>query len=506
MGALQINLYIGNNGSEESKTKLPIESIEATREVNKIPSLSIILLDTHSKFNDEGIRLGTKIFLDASLDQAILTFSGAVAGIEFSKNSEQQKVTLLIKPDIRAMTSRVETRVHKPDPDKELSFYQYNSSNWDFLVSLADMHSRWVVPESIGDDIGVKYYFENNEGKGTYGTELDPGIFVTLAAKGEVVYVNQAEGETRVIDEVEPEDSSQPYKLFGIDSQSQLIEIVSHQTAGSLYGEIFIPGSRNDLAKEADPSLPDPIKNRVLELFNHEASFVADSVRVNQFITDEKLALARHWKAKHAFNRGFAKYSNHDFVDKGQYQKDEKGKGIVLFLGRKLHVGDALKNDVLTGQDKLGDSKFISRVTRIKHKINAEGWVTDIGWGVPKEFHTQQYPGIHAAPAFNMMPGVSGIQVGVIQEGNYDKSKLVGSLVKVRLAKQEFPVLAKVLGVRTKQDSRIFLPEIEPFIPQYFKNDVVLVSFINQSPDSTVVLGKLAMTKQESDEVKDKGI
>lgn len=145
-------------------------------------------------------------------------------------------------------------------------------------------------------------------------------------------------------------------------------------------------------------------------------------------------------------------------------------------------------------------------VTGLSHRINEHGWVTDVQFGVsPQPFSAKEH--IIDAPAGGLLPGLLGVQIGIVTDTGDDPEK-------------EFRVKVKLPAVTTGDASvwaRLCAPDAGNQRGYFFRPEVgdeVVVGFLNNDPRHPVVLGSLYGSKnappddlaKELDKNKFKGI
>ncbi len=126
-------------------------------------------------------------------------------------------------------------------------------------------------------------------------------------------------------------------------------------------------------------------------------------------------------------------------------------------------------------------------VTGIRHRVDAEGWRTDVQFGLSKQWFCRQ-PDIADAPAAGLLPGVSGLQIGVVDAFEEDPDK-------------EFRVKVILPGIDEQKGAvwaRLLSPDAGPERGYFFRpetGDEVVVGFFNNDPRQPVVLGAMYGSK-----------
>lgn len=127
-------------------------------------------------------------------------------------------------------------------------------------------------------------------------------------------------------------------------------------------------------------------------------------------------------------------------------------------------------------------------ISGIRHRINLDGWTTDIQCGLSgKWFYKTE--DLVEKPASGLLPGINGLQVGIVEAypGEGDPDKI--DRIKVRIPVfAELDAKPSVIWARLNQpyagDQRGFF-----WVPE--TGDEVVVGFFNDDPRHAVVLGSL---------------
>lgn len=146
-------------------------------------------------------------------------------------------------------------------------------------------------------------------------------------------------------------------------------------------------------------------------------------------------------------------------------------EGIVGMLpGQMVHIQGVV--------DRFNGDVYVSGV---KHTIGEGSWLMDIQFGLNPEWFTASFP-VSQPPASNMLPAVSGLQVGVVTQIEDDPGG--GFRVKVRLPivdNEDQGVWARVSTLDAGATrGTFFRPEV---------GDEVVVGFLNDDPRDPVILG-----------------
>jgi uncharacterized protein involved in type VI secretion and phage assembly len=127
-------------------------------------------------------------------------------------------------------------------------------------------------------------------------------------------------------------------------------------------------------------------------------------------------------------------------------------------------------------------------VSGIRHRLNLDGWTTDLQCGLSDQWFYQKND-LAEKPAAGLLPGINGLQVGVVQAYPADGDPEKIYRVQVRIpAFDEIDAKESVIWARLNQpyagDGRgwFWVPEA---------GDEVIVGFFNDDPRHPVVLGSL---------------
>lgn len=126
-------------------------------------------------------------------------------------------------------------------------------------------------------------------------------------------------------------------------------------------------------------------------------------------------------------------------------------------------------------------------VTGFRHRIDQNGWQTDVQFGLsPERFTTRR--DIVDVPAAGLLPGVNGLQIGIVAQFEDDPDK-------------EFRVKVILPGIDEKQGvvwARLATPDAGKERGYFFRpetGDEVVVGFFNDDPRQAVILGALFGSK-----------
>lgn len=121
-------------------------------------------------------------------------------------------------------------------------------------------------------------------------------------------------------------------------------------------------------------------------------------------------------------------------------------------------------------------------VTALRHSYGLHGWRTDIQFGIDPKPFSETAAHIAAPQASGLLPAVSGLQLGVVEQIKVAKGEPFLIDVKVpAFGKDQAIISARMASPYAGKDHGFF------FLPE--KGDEVLLGFVNDDPRQTVILG-----------------
>jgi Rhs element Vgr protein len=154
-------------------------------------------------------------------------------------------------------------------------------------------------------------------------------------------------------------------------------------------------------------------------------------------------------------------------------------RGYAAFQGSaKVKIGDLVE---LKGVGARFNGNVL--VTAVKHDIKQGNWVTEIEFGMPSQWFTEQHK-TEAPLTSGFVPGVNGLQVGVVKKLDADPEGQYKIQVSVPVLQAEtdgvWARLASFYG--SNGIGAFFIPEI---------GDEVVLGYFNDDPSHPVILGSL---------------
>ncbi|VEN73040.1 conserved hypothetical protein [Candidatus Desulfarcum epimagneticum] len=151
-------------------------------------------------------------------------------------------------------------------------------------------------------------------------------------------------------------------------------------------------------------------------------------------------------------------------------------KGRITLPGSpKVKVGEVLK---ISKVGKRFNGKGL--ISGVRHYVDPKGWRTDIQVGGDAEWFYERRD-IVDPPAAGLLPGVSGLQIGIVDK--YEKDDLARNRVRVKIpaVNEKDVVWARIASIDSGKERGFF------FRPE--KGDEVVLGFFAGDPRQPVILG-----------------
>ncbi len=494
---------------KEALKKLTISSIQVTRQVNRISQAIITFIDPDDLFKTSNLQLGYKLELSVKKEKAELLFVGGIVKIDTRITDESITIDVLVKSPLNSLTQRIDHRSFpfRDDQDNDsktiLPLLQNQSSDWDFLVCLADMHQAWVIEQSDQELANpLSLFFQNKNGSTTdyeISTFLDSyNVDISKGAKNpelkDIKEQARAAGTPVTQPDITFDANGTGYNyLLGIPSASEILEINNSEAAGGRYGKInYFDGDGKQQPHDIQHGyIGKAVKGKALSVATPWTNHFPDHFSQPSQTLNLKLAKARDWKIRQSLIMGKMRLLNTDLYDPG-HATPQDDKGVHIFLGRKMFVGHGLA-------DTLGFEKNYKSVTalltKITHNITVDGWETTLSWGASPKFHIEEFPDIQRPPTISMLPTMQGIHIAEVTHSSFEFEGLVKAKLFNDNAKYTFRKLHNTSG-REKRDPNA-KKEQEELInrrwlwPKFMPGDLLVVSFTAGDPANPVALGSL---------------
>ncbi|ELR71196.1 VgrG protein [Fulvivirga imtechensis AK7] len=168
-----------------------------------------------------------------------------------------------------------------------------------------------------------------------------------------------------------------------------------------------------------------------------------------------------------------------------QKSRLSKIKGYVTIPGSTLAKLDSLVE--LNGFGaRFNGSAYISRVT---HTLEGGSWTTKIGFGLNDKWFSESHQIVSPA-ASGLLPGIPGLQIGVVKQIDQDPDGEYRVLVNVPIIEESGDGIWARLSNFYASDGigNYFYPEV---------SDEVVLGFLNEDPRFPVILGSLYGKKRK---------
>lgn len=162
-------------------------------------------------------------------------------------------------------------------------------------------------------------------------------------------------------------------------------------------------------------------------------------------------------------------------------------RGRISIAGNpRIQLGDVV---TIAEAGELFNAKML--ISGIRHRIDSDGWTTDLQCGLVGDWFYEQYP-LMDQPAAGLLPGINGLQIGIVEsypsEGDPEKVHRIRVRIPA-IHEQESVVWARLaLPYAGNQRGTHWIPEA---------GDEVVIGFFNDDPRHPVVLGALYNGKTE---------
>ena len=427
---------------QELSNVYQVKSIVIQKEVNRIPTAKITLIDGQPSerdfklSNEELLIPGKNIEITAGYHSDEETiFKGIVIKHNIKVRAKTAHLIIECKDEAVKMTVGRKSNYFYESKDSEIfeellgnyaldkdveatnfshpELVQYNASDWDFMVARAQANGKLCFVD---------------DGK------------VTIAKPD----VGQSEVETitfgaSMLDfdaEIDARHQVQKVASYGWNHADQeLLEIDGTDPSISLNGNI----STSDL-------------NSIIGLETME-------LRHGGAVTDTELQ---------------------DWADaKWLFQQLAKIRGRVKFQG----IPSVKPNTIIKLEgvgDRFNGNAYVSGVS---HTISEGNWTVNAQFGLNPEWFSETFD-VHAQPASGLLPAIAGLQVGIVSQLEEDPDGEERILVQIPIINhEEQGIWCRIASLDAGENrGAFFRPEL---------GDEVIIGFINQDPNDAVVLGML---------------
>jgi Rhs element Vgr protein len=417
-------------------------SVSVNRELNRIPSATIHLLDGEAstgtfEASDSGFFIpGKKVEIQLGYrSQNDRVFKGIIVKHSIKIRNNGSQLIVECRDEAVKMTSGIKSKYFADKKDSDImeelispyglskevettvpdlkEVVQYESTDWDFMLCRAEANGQLVMVE----DGKVKIAKPDTGGasvvKVTFGVsliEFDAEIDARIQSKG----IKASSWNSSDQEMIESEASEPAGTNNGNLSAAQLSEVIGGESLEIQHG-----------GKLSEPELKAWANGRLLK---------------------ERLARIR----------GRASFQGFAGVMPGK---------IIEITG----VGERFEGEMY--------------VSGVRHSLSQGNWTTDVQLGLNPELFSETY-NLRPMPAAGLLPSVTGLQTGIVTALENDPEG--EDRIKVRLpliSTSEEGIWARISTLDAgKERGTFFRPEI---------GDEVIVGFINDDPRHPVVLGMM---------------
>jgi len=442
-----IKLTILSEGSEIDDV-IPVVSVSINKTINKVPTAKIILLDGDMPdgdfplSNEDTFKPGSEITIKAGYgDSEESVFEGIVIrhGIKITGDN-YSRLVIECRDKAIAMTVGRNSANYIDSKDSDIisklvsnhsglsadvdattteykELVQYYSSDWDFMLSRAEVNGLLVTVEAAKLTVKAPQTSETPELKVTYGDDL-----MEFHAD--------------------------------VDARNQLSEVS---------GTSWDPATQAIIEEQVKPQT-------LNEQGDLASTDLAEVLNITSFALQTPVPLEKgalkDWATGQQIKSGLSRIRG-----RMKFQGSAKAKpgGLIELAG----VGNRFNGNVF--------------VSSVKHDISNGNWFTAVEFGMSPDWFAERRD-LVAPPASGLLPGVEGLQVGVVMKLDGDPSSENKIQVSVPTLKAETEgVWARLANVYASNTfGTFFIPEI---------GDEVILGYLNNDPSNPIILGSLYSSK-----------
>ena len=439
--------YEVTSEGQKIKDAYQVKSIRVVKDINKIPTATLILFDgnpSDQKFtisDSEDLIPGKEVEIKAGYKSTTESiFKGVVVkhGISISDHGAPQ-LELEIKDKAIKMTVGRKNAYYKEKKDSDIisslisgagltadseattvehpMLVQHYSSDWDFMMTRADINGKIVIVDDGKVTVAKPKASESAVLTVTYGTDL-------LSFNGEM------------------------------NAKTQLSNTTS--TAWDMSNQAIVQNTGANPSVNSQGNITSAKLADVLSVSDYglqsTGGIDSDSLKV---WSDAQLL--KSWMNK--------------ITGTASFQGSAKAIPgcIIEFKG----VGD-----------RFNGSAFISGV---EHNITDGDWVTKVKMGLSDEWYSET-PDIIAPITSGLVPGINGLMIGKVKQLDSDPDNEFRILVTIPMMQDDSNgVWARLSNFYATDSAGIF------FVPEV--GDEVIIGFLNNDPRFPIVLGSLYSSK-----------
>lgn len=445
-----VKLTISSNGTPLDET-IQIISVSVSKAINKIPSARLVILDgdmptqTFPVSDADTFKPGSAITISAGYDQEAETiFDGVVIGygIEISGNNYSRLV-------IDCRDKAVAMTIGR----KNANYVDQKDS--DIIGTLIGNYG------GLSADVGATAT-QHKELVQYYCTDWD-----FMLARAEVcgLLVNVDAGKLTV---KAPDTSAAPeLKVsYGDDLMEFHADMDARTQLSQVTGVAWNPTTQAVVEEQVSPQTLNSQGN--LAASDLAAVINLAAYRLQTAVPLEQSAL-KDWAAGRQVKAGLSRI-----------------RGEMKFQGSaKARPGGLIELDGVGA--RYSGNVFVSAV---RHDIVNGNWTTDVAFGMSPDWFAERRD-LTAPPAAGLLPGVEGLQIGVVLKLDADPEGEFKVQVSVPLMQAATDGVWARLAKFYASDGigAFFIPEI---------GDEVVLGYLNNDPSYPVILGSLYSSKRKT--------
>ena len=446
VGVVRQTVFINGSKLDDS---VELVSVSIDKRINRIASATIVLLDGDMPGQDfpvsntDDFKPGTEIKINAGYgDEEETVFQGIVVkhGLKISGDNFARLV-------VECRDKAVSMTVGR----KNANYVESKDS--DVISKLIGNHSGLSADVAATDTTHaelVQYYC----------TDWD---FMLSRAEVNGLLVIVDEGKVSV-QPPQVNDSPVLKVSYGHDLIEFDADIDARTQLAEVKGVSWDPKNQQIVAEQSQPK-------KLNEQGNLDAAELAkvvglDSFRLQSVAPMEKTALSA-WADGQQIKAGLARI-------RGQMKFQGSAKAKPGSLIELTGVGERFSGRVF--------------VSAVRHELERGQWLTEVAFGMSPDWFAEQRDLI-SPPASGLVPGVEGLQIGIVKKLDEDPEKQHRIQVSVPLLEAETEgVWARLAEFYASAGvGAFFVPEI---------GDEVLLGYLNNDPAHPVILGSLYSSKQ----------
>ena len=448
-----INITIENETGQSLPINHAIQEVDVIHEVNRLPMAQLILVDGNASEREfklsqnEGLQPGKtlkiKVRYEGSDQEDQQIFEGVIVKFGVESDIHCAQLNLELKDEAVKITSVPKNRIFRDLKEDQIlkQIIENNGLEADKIDPISVSHQELVQYRTTDWDFLINR------------SEINARWVITQA------------GKINIIDPKQITEGAQHRVAYGLDNIHALHLEVDVQR------QIEKASSQGWNITDQTPTKPFDGNDIKLSPGNLDPKELAKIMQADQYPLQSQVALSNEelqsWadgkmlKSRTAMVKGTA-----TLVGNGSYQLLDK----LTIDG----INPQLNGDTL--------------ITGIRHRINTNGWETDLQLGLTGDWHIVQFKSAEL-PSGGLLPEIHGFQVGVVAPFEEDPDNQFRIKVNIpAFGEDSGPVWARLLSSDAGNERGYFVwPE---------PNDEVIVGFLNDDPRQAVVLGSVYSQNQ----------